>query len=65
MNNFIETKGLVSELDVKALRELQVEHSVSFEVLQKTGWCKELLKIGEDLALQLMYSVSLVVAHFL
>ena len=63
-NNFIEAEGLVSELDMKAFMELKVEQSVSFEVLRMTGWCKELLKIREDLALSLMYSVSVVVAHF-
>ena len=46
-NDFVETEDLVSE-HVKAFRELQVEQSVSFEVIRKTGWCKELLKISED-----------------
>ena len=49
-NDFIETEALESELDVKAFKELQVVLSVSFEVLPKTGWCKELPKISEDLA---------------
>ena len=50
-SNFIGTAGLVSELDVKAFRELQVKQSVSFKVLRRTGWCKELLKISENSAL--------------
>ena len=49
-NNFIETEALESELDVKTFKDLQVVQSVSFEVLPKTGWRKELPKISEDLA---------------
>ena len=50
VNDFIETEALESELDVKELKELQLVQSVSFEVLPSTGWCKELPKVGEDLA---------------
>ena len=35
---------------MKVFKELQVKQSVSFEVLPKTGLCKELPKISEDLA---------------